>query len=175
MQDGLVVKKSNVIDTEHPYTGRIGDDALVEKYKGVLIGLNGDYRLPLDLKTSIEKVGQEFLKYAEDRGIDLVQYGFDINKDGKVNAFEAGSGCAALALDHDKKDVRGKKDQIVSVFRSGGVFEVLRPLKGESWRAAEQILGDTWPDQVSKPTNTPEADKEFLRRYSTGNSTLIKE
>lgn len=174
MQDGLQVKKAGVIDTEHAYKGKIGDDAIVAKYKGVIIGLNGDYRLPLDLKAAIEKVGHDFLKYAEDNGIDLAQYGFDINGDGKVGPQEAGSGCCALALDNGRRDVRGKPNQVVSIFRPNGEFEVLRALKGENWRAAEQILGDTWPDQVKTPTNTAEADKAFLGRYNSGNDLLLK-
>ncbi|MDP9128382.1 MAG: hypothetical protein M3N08_09015 [Pseudomonadota bacterium] len=166
-------KKQGVIDTEHPYTGRIGDDALALKYKGVKIGLNGDYRAPMDLRTAIEEAGKAFIAYAEANHIDLSQYGFDINGDGKVGPREAGSGCAALALEHGKQDVRGKKDQVVSIYQDGR-FEVLRPLKGENWRVAEQILGDTWPDEVKKPTNTPEADKAFLSRYSSGNDGLIR-
>jgi hypothetical protein len=165
--------KTGVIDLDHPYRGRIGDEALMQKYKNVIIGLDGDYRLPLDLKQAVEKVGQDFVKYAETNGIDLAQYGFDINGDGKVGMYEAGSGCAALALDHGRRDVKGKPNRVVSVLRADGSFEVLRALKGENWRAAEQILGDTWPDQVKTPTNTKEADAAFLGRYKSSNSSLI--
>ncbi len=32
MQDGLQIKKAGIIDIDHPYKGRIGDDEIVKKY-----------------------------------------------------------------------------------------------------------------------------------------------
>lgn len=168
-------QKAGVIDLDHPYRGKIGDAELIEKYKGVMIGLDGDYRLPLDLKNAVEKVGEDFVKYAEENGIDLAKYGFDINNDGKVGPQEAGSGCLALTLEHGRRDVKGKPNRVVSILRPDGSFEVLRAIKGENWRAAEQILGDTWPNLVSKPTNTKEADDAFLNRYNVNNASLLRE
>jgi hypothetical protein len=164
-----------VIDFDHPYQGRIGNDEVANKYKGKKVGFNGDYKVPKDLQEAIEQAGQEFLKYAEENSIDLVAYGFDINGDGKVGHFEAGSGCAAFALEHGMRLQPGKaKEEIASIFNDGN-FVIKKALKGENWRAAEQILGDNWPHQVKKPTNTEAADKAFVSQYKTsGNAGLIR-
>lgn len=169
-----LLPKQGAIDFDHPYKGRIGGDEITAKYRGKKVGLNGDYKVPKDFQDAIEQAGRELIKYAEDNNIDLVSLGFDINRDGKVGHFEAGSGCCAFALEHGKRTVPGKgKEEVVSIFNDGN-FVIKKALKGENWNAAEQILGDNWPHMVKNPTNTEDADKAFLRQYkSTSNDGLI--
>jgi len=166
--------KRGVIDFDNPYKGRVGDDELTNKYKGKKVGFNGDYKVPKDFQDAIEATGAEFLQYAEDNGIDLVAYGFDINGDGAVGPKEAGAGCTAFALEHGMRIPPGKtREEIASIFNDGH-FTIRKALKGENWKAAEQILGDNWPHEVKKPTNTDEADKEFVSKYkASGNSGLL--
>ncbi len=174
-KEGVVIpQKKGVIDFANPYRGRVGNDDMASRYGGKKIGLNGDYKVPKDFQEAIIEAGKALMKYAADKGIDLVALGFDINKDGQVGYYEAGAGCTAYALEHGKRQVPGKgKEEVISVFNDGR-FVIKKPLLGENWRAAEQILGDNWPSQVPNPTNTEDADKDFLRKYtSTGNSSLI--
>jgi len=170
----LPPKKRGAIDFDHPYKGRVGNDEMAAKYKGKKIGFNGDYKVPKDFQDAIEEAGRKLMKFAQENGIDLVSLGFDINGDGKVGHYEAGSGCCSFALEHGKRQVPGKgKEEVISIFNDGN-FVIKKPLRGENWRAAEQILGDNWPNQVKTPTNTEEADKDFLRKYtSTSNDGLI--
>jgi hypothetical protein len=173
MTDSLLPEKRRTINAVTPYKGRIGGDELIVAYKGKKIGFNGDYKVPKDFQEAIEEAGRTLLLYAENNNIDLITLGFDINKDGKVTVYEAGSGCTAFALEHGKVSVPGKKEEIVSVFNDGN-FVIKKPLSGENWRVAEQILGDNWPHHVPNPTNTEDADKAFARKHSTiGNEGLL--
>ena len=172
--DILPPRKAATIDFNNPYRGRVGNDEMAAKYRGKKIGFNGDYKVPKDFQDAIEEAGKKLIDYAQERGIDLVTLGFDINKDGKVGHYEAGAGCTSFALEHGKREVPGKgREEIISIFNDGN-FVIKKPLAGENWRAAEQILGDNWPTQVPNPTNTEEADKDFLRKYTAGgNANLI--
>lgn len=137
----------------------------VDSYVGCAVGRDGRYDLPDDLRIAVEKAGESILDLATKADIDLASLGYDLDDSGDgITIREAGAVYAVAAMRTKRQIVPNQSTlEVKSVFTNFVKGLNLRiALTDEERLIALHVYGDNWPEESKRPTNTAEADKNFI-------------